>query len=98
MIYVSDHGESLGEKGVYLHAAPYVIAPTEQTHIPMIMWFSPRWKASQQVDLTCLRQKAKEEAYSHDHFFSTVFGLMQMSEESETYQQDMDILRRCRTR
>ncbi|HDR1419310.1 TPA: phosphoethanolamine transferase [Pasteurella multocida] len=98
VIYVSDHGESLGEKGVYLHAAPYVIAPTEQTHIPMIMWFSPRWKASQQVDLTCLRQKAKEEAYSHDHFFSTVFSLMQMSEESETYQQDMDILRRCRIR
>lgn len=38
MFYVSDHGESLGENGVYLHAAPYAIAPKEQTHIPAIAW------------------------------------------------------------
>jgi lipid A ethanolaminephosphotransferase len=38
MIYVADHGESLGEHGIYLHAAPYVIAPKEQTHIPAIVW------------------------------------------------------------
>jgi lipid A ethanolaminephosphotransferase len=38
MLYLSDHGESLGEHGIYLHAAPYVIAPKEQTHIPAILW------------------------------------------------------------
>lgn len=38
MLYVADHGESLGERGIYLHAAPYVIAPKEQTHIPVITW------------------------------------------------------------
>lgn len=38
MLYVSDHGESLGEHGIYLHAAPYLIAPEEQTHIPVIAW------------------------------------------------------------
>ena len=38
MLYVSDHGESLGEHGIYLHAAPYIIAPKEQTHIPAIVW------------------------------------------------------------
>ena len=38
MLYVADHGESLGEQGIYLHAAPYVIAPKAQTHIPVILW------------------------------------------------------------
>lgn len=38
MLYVSDHGESLGEHGLYLHAAPYILAPKEQTHIPAIVW------------------------------------------------------------
>lgn len=38
MLYVSDHGESLGEHGIYLHAAPYLFAPKEQTHIPVIVW------------------------------------------------------------
>ena len=40
LIYLSDHGESLGENNLYLHGAPYFIAPEEQTKIPMIMWFS----------------------------------------------------------
>jgi lipid A ethanolaminephosphotransferase len=38
MLYVADHGESLGEHGFYLHAAPYMIAPKEQTHVPAILW------------------------------------------------------------
>ena len=38
MFYVSDHGESLGEHGFYLHAAPYAIAPKEQTHVPAVLW------------------------------------------------------------
>ena len=38
MLYVSDHGESLGEHGFYLHAAPYAIAPKEQTHVPAVLW------------------------------------------------------------
>ena len=42
MIYVSDHGESLGENGVYLHAAPCSIAPQAQIHVPMVMWFAPQ--------------------------------------------------------
>ena len=38
MLYVADHGESLGEHGFYLHAAPYSIAPKQQTHVPAIVW------------------------------------------------------------
>jgi lipid A ethanolaminephosphotransferase len=43
MLYVSDHGESLGEHGIYLHAAPYIVAPEEQTHIPAIVWMGERF-------------------------------------------------------
>lgn len=38
MLYVSDHGESLGEYGVYLHGAPYAVAPKAQIHVPAILW------------------------------------------------------------
>lgn len=38
MLYVSDHGESLGEKGVYLHGMPYKFAPMEQKHVASIFW------------------------------------------------------------
>lgn len=40
MLYVSDHGESLGEKGVYLHGMPNAFAPIEQKHIPAFFWAS----------------------------------------------------------
>ncbi len=38
MLYVSDHGESLGENGLYLHGAPYALAPDAQTHVPAVLW------------------------------------------------------------
>ena len=42
-VYVSDHGESLGEGGLYLHGAPYFMAPSEQICVPMVMWLSKDW-------------------------------------------------------
>lgn len=38
MFYVSDHGESLGESGIYLHGLPYMFAPRAQTKVPLIAW------------------------------------------------------------
>jgi lipid A ethanolaminephosphotransferase len=38
MLYISDHGESLGENGVYLHGLPYAFAPEQQTHVPVLLW------------------------------------------------------------
>ena len=38
MLYIGDHGESLGENGLYLHGMPYALAPDEQTAVPMIVW------------------------------------------------------------
>ncbi len=50
MIYASDHGESLGEHGLYLHGVPRKIAPKEQIHIPWIMWFSDLYKEKNNLD------------------------------------------------
>ena len=96
VIYLSDHGESLGENGVYLHSAPYAIAPKEQISIPMIMWFSKTFRQNEGIDFQCLAKNVAEKTYSHDNLFSTVFGLMDMSDVSETYRKNMDILADCK--
>ncbi|MDY6215334.1 phosphoethanolamine--lipid A transferase [Actinobacillus porcinus] len=96
MLYLSDHGESLGEGNVYLHATPYAIAPKEQTQVPMVMWFSPKWVENKKVDLTCLRQNANR-PYSHDNFFHSALSLMDMKMASvKAYNKDLDILAACR--
>lgn len=77
LMYVSDHGESLGEKGLYLHGMPYALAPDEQTHVPLLMWFSPAMRAAMALDDACLRARAARPA-SHDHWFPTVLDLAQV--------------------
>jgi lipid A ethanolaminephosphotransferase len=74
LLYVSDHGESLGEHGLYLHGAPYAIAPDEQTHVPMMLWASDRFSARRGLDLGCVRKQAAA-PLSHDNFFHSVLGL-----------------------
>lgn len=78
LIYVSDHGESLGENGLFLHGMPYAIAPAEQTHVPMLMWFSPGYQRDFGLDPACMRQVAGRPA-SHDHLFHTVLGLLDVA-------------------
>lgn len=78
MLFVSDHGESLGEKGLYLHGAPYAIAPDEQTHVPMLLWTSNRFAARRGLDLDCVR-RAADRTLSHDHFFHSVLALAGVS-------------------
>jgi lipid A ethanolaminephosphotransferase len=75
MIYVSDHGESLGEKGIYLHGLPYAIAPNEQKQIPWLNWFSPEFVAAQKLDVACLQKNASQRI-THDHLFHSVLGLL----------------------
>ncbi len=74
MLFVSDHGESIGEHGLYLHGAPYAIAPEEQTHVPMFFWTSAAFAQRRGLDLGCLRKGSGAEL-SHDHFFHSVLGL-----------------------
>ena len=73
--YLSDHGESTGESGMYLHGAPYAIAPTQQTHVPMLMWFSDTWKQQAQKQMSCLSQQRQKEL-SQDNLFPTMLSLL----------------------
>ena len=95
MIYVSDHGESLGENGLYLHGIPYSIAPKVQTEVPMLMWFSPGYAASFALDLDCLRQRATRPA-AHDNLFHSVLGLLDV--KTDVYDPSLDLAASCRRR
>lgn len=94
MIYLSDHGESLGENGMYLHGAPYAIAPSQQTHIPMLMWLSPDYQRSYAIDEGCLRQAAKSGQFSQDNLFHSLLGVLDV--QTSEYDKTMDILQQCR--
>ncbi len=71
LLYESDHGESLGEKGLYLHGAPFLLAPEAQTHIGALMWFGANYPVNREL----LKQRAMA-AGSHDDYFHTVLGLL----------------------
>ncbi|HVL10160.1 MAG TPA: sulfatase-like hydrolase/transferase, partial [Burkholderiaceae bacterium] len=93
LIYISDHGESLGEKGLFLHGVPYAIAPKEQVRVPMVMWFSPGFVAGAQLNLQCLRQEATQPA-SHDNLFPSILGLLQV--RTREYRASADLFAPCR--
>lgn len=92
MLYVSDHGESLGENGVYLHGLPYLFAPRQQTHVPMVMWLSDGFTRSRQIDTRCLAQQ-QDHAWSHDNILHTLLGASGVV--TERYNPNMDILDTC---
>ncbi|MFK5937431.1 MAG: phosphoethanolamine--lipid A transferase [Sulfurimonas sp.] len=87
MIYMSDHGESLGESGVYLHGLPYFMAPDAQTHIGSVMWFGE--SMSKKIDAEDLRKRADKE-YTQDDLFHTLLGIFDV--ETVEYDKKMDIL------
>ncbi|KAF1709620.1 phosphoethanolamine transferase [Pseudoxanthomonas sacheonensis] len=95
LIYVSDHGESLGEKGLFLHGVPYSIAPAEQIRVPMVMWLSPGLVQDARLDTACLKREAAEPA-SHDNLFPSILGLMQVN--TREYQPAYDLFAKCRNR
>lgn len=88
MVYVSDHGESLGENGVYLHGLPYFVAPDEQKNVPAVFWFGG--DAAKKVNYEVLAKRAKE-PFSHDHIFHTFLGMLNV--KTDLYKEDMDILK-----
>lgn len=94
LLYVSDHGESTGEKGLYLHGAPYAFAPVQQTRVPMMLWASDAYAAGNGLDMACLRQKTGQ-ALSHDYFFDTVLGLAHVA--SRAQRPTLDLTHGCRT-
>jgi lipid A ethanolaminephosphotransferase len=94
VIYVSDHGESLGENNLYLHGMPYAIAPDVQTEVPMVLWFSADMAKAAGIDDACIRRRAHFPA-SHDHLFHTVLGLLDV--RTALYEPEWDLAHPCRS-
>ena len=94
LLYVSDHGESLGENGMFLHGLPYAVAPREQTQVPMLMWLPPQTEAALGVSRACLQQR-RNLPLSHDNLFHTVTSLMGVS--SSLLKPTLDLLAPCRS-
>lgn len=93
MLFVSDHGESLGEKNLFLHGVPYAVAPREQTQVPMVMWFSSGFARMSGLGAECLRERARQGA-QHDHLFHTLLGLLDV--HTSLYAPTLDLAKDCR--
>jgi lipid A ethanolaminephosphotransferase len=93
MYFVSDHGESLGEKNLFLHGVPYLIAPREQTQVPMVMWWSAGFGRSAGLDTDCMRTRARQPA-EHDNLFHTVLALLDV--KTSLYKPALDVTHDCR--
>ena len=93
MVYLSDHGESLGENNLYLHGLPYRFAPDVQKHVPWISWFSPQFERQSGVATACLKAKA-DERLSHDDYFHSALGLLNV--QTRVYEAARDIGASCR--
>jgi len=93
MLYMSDHGESLGENGMYLHGLPYFMAPDEQIHVPLVMWLSEGFSNSKNIDIACLQEHGHADNYSHDNLLHTVLGIMDIN--TSQYDVRQNILSAC---
>jgi lipid A ethanolaminephosphotransferase len=93
VFYISDHGESLGENGVYLHGMPYSVAPDEQTHVPLMIWLSDKMNAHKTVDMECLKREAETQKFSHDNLSHTLLNIMDVS--TSLYDRKKDVLWAC---
>ena len=78
MIFVSDHGESLGEKNLYMHGLPLSIAPKEQYEIPFIVWLSDGSK-----------QLKPNKVVSQHHVFHSVLNFLKI--QSPIYDEQKNI-------
>ena len=93
MLYVSDHGESLGESDLYLHGLPYAIAPRLQLHVPMISWMSASFATAAGIDAACLKGRAAE-TLSHDNLFHSLLGVLDV--QTSAYRPERDLYAPCR--
>ena len=93
LLYVSDHGESLGENGLYLHGLPYAVAPREQVHVPMLVWLPAQTEQAAGLRKACLAEQ-RDRPISHDHLFHTVSGVLGI--RAGEYRAELDAFAACR--
>ena len=94
LLYMSDHGESLGEMGIYLHGLPYAIAPETQKRVPFVAWLGGSQAGGRSVDVACLRGHL-DDKLSHDNLYHTALGLLDVT--TPTYVPALDAFASCRT-
>ena len=92
LLYVADHGESLGENNLYLHGMPYSVAPDVQKRVPWITWLSPGFEQRRQLSTACL-QRRLDLPVSHDNYFHSVLGLMDV--QTTVYRPALDLYAPC---
>lgn len=94
LVYLSDHGESLGAMGLYLHGTPYKFAPDDQTRVPLLTWLSPQLQRDRGLNQDCLRQEAGSKRFSHDNLFHSMLGIMDV--QTQVYDGALDLFKPCR--
>jgi lipid A ethanolaminephosphotransferase len=94
LLYIADHGESTGEGGLYLHGAPYLIAPESQTHVPMLLWLSDGFRARRGLDAACIAAR-RDAKLSQDNLFDTLLGLL--GARTTAYRPALDAFAGCAT-
>ncbi|MBL4913324.1 phosphoethanolamine--lipid A transferase [Shewanella schlegeliana] len=94
LIYISDHGESLGENGMFLHGMPYSFAPDYQTKVPLMVWMSEGFKETRNINRECIKKEADNNQYSHDNIFHSILGVMEV--ETSDYKNSLDIFSSCK--
>lgn len=93
LVYMSDHGESLGENNLYLHGFPYMIAPEQQKKVPFILWLSQGYQQAHLINTVCVAKKTTDKL-SHDNLFSSMLGLLDIN--TKVHDSKLDIFTSCR--
>jgi lipid A ethanolaminephosphotransferase len=94
LLYVADHGESLGENNLYLHGMPWLIAPDVQKHVPWISWFGAGFEKANRLSYSCLHGRL-DQKLTHDNYFHSVLGLLGI--QTGLYQPALDAYASCRS-
>lgn len=91
MLYASDHGESLGENGIYLHGLPRFLAPESQTNVPVIAWFSDNYISNNALPAQPLEVTQIDRAITHDNLSASLLGLFDV--QTSLYQSELDLFK-----
>lgn len=94
MVYISDHGDSLGKSGLYLHGAPNFLDLPEQNKVAAALWFAQAFSQQMGLDMDCLR-KGGNNPISHDNLFGTSLGLLNL--ETKEAAPTLDLTAACKS-
>ena len=92
LIYMSDHGQSLGENGVFMHSAPFDTAPVDQKNPAFFIWMPDDFASTFHIDKPCLKDKIKDNI-SQDNIFHSMLGIFKI--KSKYYDGNLDIFNSC---